>query len=108
MRAAPLSACLVLLASALVSRGAAAAPSVWMVDDGEKIRRDAVSTPFEGGGDNAIWHPGEPAHLFAMRNESVAFQVVVEADGTPLDGVTVELPELDGPDGAKLLDEPSA
>jgi hypothetical protein len=96
------------LASALVTHRAAADPSVWMVDDGEKVRRDAVSTSFEHGVDNAIWHPGDAAHLFAMRNESVAFQVVVEADDAALDTVTVELEELDGPDGAKMVEGPPA
>ena len=75
---------------------------VWIVDDGEKIRADALATPFEHGDDNPVWRPGEPARLFAMRNESVAFQVVIETDGARLEGVTVDLPGLDGPDGAKL------
>jgi hypothetical protein len=108
MRAARLSASMVLLATAFATHRAAAAPSVWMVDDGEKIRRDAVSTSFETGVDNAIWRPGEAAHLFAMRNESVAFQVVVEADDAELEGVTVEFDELDGPDGAKMVEGPPA
>jgi hypothetical protein len=93
---------MILIAAALVADRAAAAPSVWLVDDGEKIRRDALSTPFESGVDNAVWRPGEPARLFAMRNESVALQVVVEADDVGLDGVTVELADLEGPDGVKL------
>ncbi len=101
---ARLSASMVLLAALFATHRATAAPSVWLVDDGEKIRRDATSTPFEGGVDNPIWRPGGAAQLFAMRNEAVAFQVVVEADGAGLDGVTVELAELDGPDDAKLVE----
>jgi len=96
------------LAAVFASHRAAAAPSVWMVDDGEKIRRDALSTSFESGVDNPIWAPGGVARLFAMRNESVAFQVVVEADDAALDAVTVELDELDGPDGAKMVEGPPA
>jgi hypothetical protein len=94
--------CAVLLGAALVSHRAAAAPSVWMVDDGEKIRRDAVSSPFEGGEQNPIWRPDEGGHLFAMRNETVALQVVVEADDAALEGVTVDLTSLERPDGTKL------
>jgi hypothetical protein len=100
---------MMVLATAFATHRAAAAPSVWMVDDGEKIRRDAVSTPFESGVDNPIWRPGGgAAQLFAMRNESVAFQVVVEADDAVLDGVTVELAELEGPDGAKMVEGPAS
>ena len=85
---------------------ARAAPSVWVVDDGEKIRQDDTSSPFERGDQNPVWRPGEPVRLFAMRNESVAVQVVVEADTSPLDSVSVDLVELDGPGGAQMLDDP--
>ncbi len=73
-----------------------AAPSVWVIDDGEKIKADAVDTPFEQGRDNPVWQPGAPVRLFAMQNESVALQVVVEADANELEGVTVDLEALDG------------
>jgi hypothetical protein len=88
-------------ASAFVSWGVVAsggcearawsAPSVWVIDDGEKIRRDATSTPFERGDANPVWRPGEPVRLFALRDEVLALQVVVEADATPLSGVTVDV-----------------
>jgi hypothetical protein len=82
----------------------AAGASVWVIDDGEKIRRDAISTPFERGEQNPVWRPGEPVRLFALRNESVALQVVVEADDRPLTQVTVSLPRLEGPNGARMLE----
>ena len=73
-------------AAMLVAGRVQAAPAVWVVDDGEKIRRDATDTPFEHGVGNPVWQPGQPVRLFAMRNESVAMQVVVEADAAaPLD-----------------------
>jgi Domain of unknown function (DUF4091) len=75
-----------------------------VIDDGEKIRRDATATPFERGEQNPVWRPGEPVRLFAVRNESVALQVVVEADAAPLAAVSVALPRLDGPNGAGLLE----
>jgi hypothetical protein len=77
-------------------RLAEAAPSVWVVDDGEKIRRDATDTRFERGEDNPVWQPGEPVRVFAMRNESVSLQVVVEADAAKLDGVTVDVLDIKG------------
>lgn len=91
-------------AAMLVAGRVQAAPSVWAVDDGEKIRRNATDTPFEHGVDNPVWQPGQPVRLFAMRNESVAMQVVVEADAEPLDGVTVDLGTLDGPESAYITD----
>ena len=91
-----------LLSLAFSARSARAEPSVWVIDDGEKIRRDATSTPFERGEQNPVWRPGAPVRLFAVRNESIAFQVVVEAGDAALDAVSVDLSELDGPASAKL------
>ncbi|HZU84006.1 MAG TPA: hypothetical protein VE987_13855, partial [Polyangiaceae bacterium] len=92
----------------LVGRPAAAGASVWVIDDGEKIRRDATETAFERGEHNPVWQPGGHARVFAMRGESVALQVVVEAGEAALDEVTVSLPELDGPGGAALGDSRAA
>jgi len=93
---------LIVGAGLLAARAAAAEPSVWVVDDGEKIRRDATTTPFERGEGNPVWRPGEPVRLFAMRNETVALQVVVEADDDPVDGVTVDVDPLETPDGTRF------
>lgn len=90
------------------SRSALAAPSVWAIDDGEKIRRDAVDLPLESGTDNPVWQPGEAIELFALRDEVVAFQVVVEADAKALAGVTVDLDELVGPGGATIANATGA
>jgi len=68
---------------------------VWAVDDGEKIKQDAPAPPaLATGAENPIWSPGQPIRLFAARNETVAFQVVVSAGAAPLDGVTVDLDAL--------------
>ncbi len=92
------------LAATAGAADAAAAPAVWVIDDGEKIRQDATATPFERGDQNPVWRPGEPVRLFAMRSESVALQVVVEADDDVLGTVTVDLRPLAGPDGAVLAE----
>ncbi len=89
-------------ASWLVPALASATPSVWVIDDGEKIKEDATSLPFETGADNPVWSPGRPVRLFALRGETVALQVVVEADDAPLEGVTVDLAALVGPGGASI------
>jgi hypothetical protein len=92
----------------MAPRAAIAAPSVWIIDDGEKIKQGATSTPFERGEDNPVWKPGEPVRLFALENETIAIQVVVEAGDDALDAVTVDLDALDGPDDARIANDAGA
>lgn len=74
---------------------AGAAPVVWATDDGEKIKEDApASSGLAIGANNPVWSPGAPIRLFATRNETVAFQVVIAAD-EPLASVTVDVEALD-------------
>jgi len=75
-----------LLAAALaVSPGTAgAAPrqfTVWAAGDGTKVRQDDVQHPGREG--NAAWD-GEAVRIFGARNETVAFQLFVEAGERPL------------------------
>ena len=98
------------VASALLLSSSAAlgAPTVWVIDDGEKIGRDETSLPFKTGQDNPIWSPGQSIRLFALQNETVAFQVIVEADGSAQSGVTVDLASLSGPGGVKIENQAGA
>jgi hypothetical protein len=50
--------------------------------------------------ENPVWGPGTPARLFAVREEWVALQVVVEAGEAPLEAVTVTLEPPTSTDGA--------
>ena len=100
--------CLFGLAAAFAPRIATAAPTVWAIDDGEKIKQDATSLPFKSGRANPVWSPGQPIRLFALKNETVAFQVVVEADAAPLDGVTIDLASLDAPGGQSIANAAGA
>jgi hypothetical protein len=99
---APLAALGTWLVTCLCAGRLLAAPVVWVVDDGEKVKRDATGLPLAAGTGNPVWKPGAPVSLFALRNETVAVQVVVQADATPLAGVTVDLDGLTGPGGAKI------
>lgn len=103
-------AILALCAGLSWTRSAAASPVVWAIDDGEKIKEDDVSPRLRDGTDNPVWSPGQPIRLFALKNESVAVQVVVAADDAPLDGVTVDLDELTSTDApaSPLRNEPGA
>ncbi len=73
---------------------------VWVIDDGEKIKQDATALKYENGIDNPIWAPSQPVKLFSLKNETVAFQIVVEAESSDLNSVTVDLESLTGPNGS--------
>ena len=91
---------LLILCDGTGSRGLA--QNVWVIDDGEKIKRDSTALRFEQGIDNPIWSPGVPIRMFSFKNETVAFQVIVEAADSDLDAVTVDLDILNGPEGAVI------
>ena len=68
--------------------------SIWAVDDGEKIFRDDLTHPLEAGGaGNSVWD-GTTVSLFAGRNEVVAFQLILEADGAGASSVNVTISDL--------------
>jgi hypothetical protein len=90
-----------------LARAAAAAPVVWAIDDGEKIKQDEAPAQLASGTGNPVWSPGQPIRLFAMKNETVAFQIVVAAGESLLSGVTVDLDAL-GSGAATLANAPGA
>ena len=93
---------LAILALVALPRVVHAAPVVWAVDDGEKVQQDDPATvPLATGDGNPVWSPNAPIRLFATKNETVAFQVVVAADDAALSGVTVDLDVLTS-DKAKI------
>ena len=87
---------IVVAVAAFVLARSSVAAVVWAIDDGETIRQGDTSLPFKTGVDNPVWRPGEPIRLFALRDEVVAFQIVIEADTAPLEGVRVELSPFEG------------
>jgi hypothetical protein len=87
-RTIPWGALALLLAAAPAAAGVA---SVWAVGDGDKVARDAARSPLAKG--NAAWD-GSTARIAAARNEIVAFQVIVEGDGSGIRALSAALPEL--------------
>ena len=79
--------------------GAPAAPAetglrqVWAVDDGEKIRRDDVTSSLKPGPNNSVWD-GTRVRLLGARNEVVAFQLILEADVSGAQSVNVTVSDL--------------
>ena len=68
---------------------------IWVVSDGDKILRDAAPLT-----SSAVWSQASGrVGLRAARNEYVAFQAMITADGAGLHGVDVSMGALSGPGG---------
>lgn len=77
------------------ARAAASHLKVWAVSDGDKVLRDAAPRT-----SSAVWSQASGrVVLHTARNEYVAFQAMVTADGADLQGVGVSLGALSGPGG---------
>src|SRR4051812_9618876 len=64
---------------------------IWAVNDGEKVERDAHDHP--AAARNSAWD-GRVVRLSGARNEVIAFQLIVEADASGLERLSVRLPGL--------------
>ncbi len=89
-----------LVTLALLIAASRAEAGVWAIDDGEKVKQDDLASPLAQGEGNPVWAPNQPIRLFAMKNETVAFQIVVGADAGPLSNVTVDLDGLTSESGS--------
>ena len=65
--------------------------TVWAVNDGEKVERDDLNNPNKQ--ENSAWD-GHKVKIFGARNEIIAFQLIVEADQSGIERLTVALPQL--------------
>jgi hypothetical protein len=90
-----------------VPRAALGTPLVWAADDGEKVKESALTSPLARGENNPIWHPGAAISLFAARNETIAFQVVITNPDEPLSQVTVDLDALTDETGTSIRNVPT-
>ncbi len=80
---------------------------VWANEGGDKVTRDELRANADPNAViNSVWD-GESIILFGARNETVAFNLVLEAPNADATGVTVSLTTLDGPDGASISTRPA-
>jgi hypothetical protein len=81
--------------------------AVWAVSDGEKVEQDDRSHSLKAK--NVLWD-GRSVHLAAARNEVIAFQAIVEADGAGIAALGASLPALrrDGSGEAIAYGPPAA
>ena len=98
---------LVFVFAVLVGVGEAKADvgRVWAVNDGEKVERDARNHPASAR--NAAWD-GRAVHVFGARNEVIAFQVIVEADGRGVRELSLRLPSLTSGSDRIAYQQPAA
>ena len=81
----------VLAALGLAGPASAGVAALWAVSDGEKVERDDRAHALKAR--NAIWD-GKVVRLASARNEIVAFQAIVEADGAGIGALGAALPAL--------------
>jgi hypothetical protein len=82
---------------------AAADVTVWIADEGLRIRRDETGSPASRGEGNPMWQPGSGVRIAALRGETVAFQVIVEARSAPVESATVEIEAKSGSRGGPVV-----
>jgi hypothetical protein len=79
--------------------------AVWALDDGTKITAGDVAHPLARG--NGVFSPAPPAvTLFGLRNEIVAFQVILQGGDAPTGDVTVSLDAVGPIDNRGATDDP--
>lgn len=77
--------------------------AVWATGDGDKIERHDLAHPARLG--NPVWIPSVGIDLWALRNETVAFQVVLEGDESGACCLTVSMSGLSASDGAQIRND---
>ena len=97
-----------LLASAPSLLTAANITAVWANSGEDKVTQNELRTVTGGAGVlNSVWD-GSRINLFGGRNETVAFNVILEARANAASGVTVTFNRLDGPGGAAITAAPAS
>lgn len=89
------------------SRDAAAEIArVWAIDDGTKIKATELAHPLAAG--NGTFS-GKTVKLFGLRNETIAFQVILEGGNAPTEGVVLRFSGV-GPihNEESMRDDPDA
>ena len=66
---------------------------VWVIDDGEKIRKDDINHPLATDPENTVW-ANDRINLFGGMNEIVAFQIIIQAGKTGASAVNVVISDL--------------
>lgn len=77
--------------------------AVWVTGDGDKIERHELAHPARLG--NPTWIPDVGVDLWALRNETVAFQVVLEGNEMGACCLKVSMSGLQASDGAQIRND---
>lgn len=79
--------------------------AVWAIDDGTKVKADALDHPLAAR--NGTFD-GTTIELFGARNETVAFQVILEGGAAPTDDVTVRLDAVGAIENGATTNDPDS
>jgi hypothetical protein len=86
----------------------AAGVDVWANDGGDKITRDEQRFGCDPGATlNKVWDGGR-IRLSAAKNETVSFNLVIEAYGNDATGLSASMTDLAGPGGSRIGSVPAA
>jgi len=87
----------ILLVPIILLSGSCSSPSginrIWAVDDGEKIRKDDIASDLATNPANKVWQ-NKTITLFGARNETVAFQLIIEAGTSGAGNVNLSVSDL--------------
>ena len=87
----------VILAGAIIALASCGKPSgiqrVWAVDDSEKIKQEDIDNPLASDQNNSVWK-NNTVSIFGGRNETVAFQLIIQADDAGAKDVNVVISDL--------------
>ncbi len=82
--------------------------AAWANDGGDKITQDELrATENAQAVHNSVWD-GTTIRVFGAQNESVSFNLILEAANTAANNVTVALSPLNGPNGAVIESQPTS
>ena len=95
-----------LLASPAPAWAAGNLSAIWANDGGDKVTQDELRASGGGSVLNSLWD-GSSINLFGARNETVSFNLVLEAASTDAAGVSVSLDSLAGARGAHITSTPA-
>ncbi|NQV13660.1 MAG: VCBS repeat-containing protein [Parcubacteria group bacterium] len=82
---------------------AAGLSSVWAVDDGTKVKADTLNHSLESS--NGIFD-GNKIEIFGARNETVAFQLILEGGSSATSNVSVELDQVGSITNGSVSNDP--
>lgn len=88
-----------------VTSGPPGLTSIWAIDDGTKVKADELNHPLKSK--NGIFD-GEKIKIFGARNETVAFQLILEGGEGKTENVNVKLDQIGTIENDSISNDPDS